>query len=529
MMPAAAAVPASRLERFIEWGAPQLERIIDVAAPRWALLRAQARAAVAAVRHYEAATPGRQTNGWRRSSTDANSANRPAIQRLRDLARELYRNNGWARRGTSVICNNTVGWGIQPAPAEGVAKKRSKAARTAWKSWAETTACDADGIMTFGKIQRLVMTTVVKAGECLVVRRWRLGDDDLPLPMQLQVLEPDYLDSYKDGIRLDGGGRIIQGVEFDARGRRVAYWLYDEHPGSIHQIRGTYFGASKRVPAADVLHVFMVERPGQVRGVSWFAPAIVAIQELDEYESAALMKQKIAACFSAFVVDNSGTSPALSKQSATDPLAETLEPGTISYLGPNRTVTFSNPPNESNYDPFTKAQLRRVAAGFGVTYEDLTGDYPHSFSASRLGRLSHWGNVWAWQHLMVIPGLCDPVWRWFCEAAVVAGLIDQVVEAQWSPPPMPMIEPDKEGLAYTRLMRSGVMTLQQAVGEQGRDFESHLDEYASTLKALDDKGIWLDSDPRRTSAAGLTQERGTSGGSKVTTAAEGAAALGGDE
>lgn len=520
---------ASRLDQLLDWAAPKLERLIEAASPGWALIRSRARAAVSAVRHYEAAATGRRTEGWKRNSLDANAANRPALGRLRDLARDLYRNNGWAKRGVNVICNNTVGWGIQAAPADGTAKNRAKRASAAWTAWSESTDCDAGGLLTFGGLQRLVLKTVVKAGECLVIRKWRT-DGLGSLPVQLRVLEPDYIDIYRDGVQLQGGGRIVQGVEFDANGKRVAYWLHAEHPGAMFQVIGRLAGTSIRVPAEDVLHIFLQERPGQVRGVSWLAPAIVAIQDLDEYESAALMKQKIAACFSAFVVDRSGTMPAVSKQSDSDPLLETLEPGTISYLGPDREITFASPPGENSYDAFTKAQQRRVAAGMGVTYEDLTGDYANtSFSASRMSRLSHWANVYTWQWLMVIPMLCDPVWRWAMQGAIVAGKLDAMVAATWSPPPMPMIEPDREGLAYARLIRSGVKTLADAVREQGKDFATHIAEYMACNDALDAAGIWLDSDPRRTSAAGLTQERaGGGGGGGVGQAAQLKEALGGD-
>lgn len=84
---------------------------------------------------------------------------------------------------------------------------------------------------------------------------------------------------------------------------------------------------------------------------------------------------------------------------------------------------------------------------------------------------------------------------------------------------MPMIEPDKEALAYSRMIRNGVMTLGEALREQGRDPDEHLEEYAATNKKLDALGIVLDSDPRQTTAAGQAQ---------MDPAEAGAAAGGGD-
>ena len=70
-----------------------------------------------------------------------------------------------------------------------------------------TTACDADGRLDFAGIQKQALRTVVESGEVLVRRRIRRPEDGLPIPLQLQVLEPDHLDATRDGITTPNGGR----------------------------------------------------------------------------------------------------------------------------------------------------------------------------------------------------------------------------------------------------------------------------------------------------------------------------------
>jgi capsid protein len=171
------------------------------------------------VRHFEAAQGGRRTSGWQRSSSDPNAANGPALTALRELSRDLRRNNGWARRGVEIISNNTVGWGILPKPT-GRSRELGATAVEIWNEWASSTACDFDGLLNFYGLQQLVMTTVAESGEALIVRQPAASVDELAIPMRLQVLEPDYLDTSRMG-NLSGGGKIIDGVEFDARGQRV--------------------------------------------------------------------------------------------------------------------------------------------------------------------------------------------------------------------------------------------------------------------------------------------------------------------
>jgi lambda family phage portal protein len=457
------------------------------------------------VRNYEAASTGRRTQHWARKTSDANTAASPALAALRAHSRDLVRNNPWARNALRVVVRNTVGWGISPKP---VGTEDSARLRDAWARWAETTDCDAAGRCTFAGLEKLVMRTVAESGEALVRRRWRRPEDGLALPMQLQVLEPDYLDTNKNLMQGTQGGWIMRGIEFDAIGRRVAYWLFENHPGS------DLFGnaTSRRVNASEIVHVYDLERAGQDRGVPWLAAAIVNLKEFDEFEDATLMRQKIAACFAAFVTEVDGGGGALGEPDATDPLVETLEPGMIQRLPLGKDIKFASPPATTD-DGFSVRTLRRIAAAIGVTYEDLTGDYSQvNFSSARMSRIAHWGNVYDWQWHLMVPQFCDPVWAWAMEAAALAGILSAASDrprAEWTAQPMAMTDPDREARANVTLVRSGQKTLSQVIREQGGDPDTHLAEYAADLAKLDKAGIWLDTDVRRVSQAGLVQQLGS--------------------
>ncbi|HET9063667.1 MAG TPA: phage portal protein [Candidatus Binatia bacterium] len=475
----------SLLDRFITW-----------LSPSWGESRARARLLG---RHYEAASMGRRTNGWQRRLTDANAAASGAtLAHLRAQARDLVRNNPWARRGLRRITVNTIGWGIRPKAVG----RNAERVMSLWKRWGETTECDAAGRLTFYGLQRLVMRTVVESGEVIVRRRRRRPEDGLAIPLQLQVLEPDYIDTSRDGMNGEAGGPIIQGIEFDRLGRRVAYWLFDQHPGS-GQMGGV---VSRRIPAEGVLHVYDQERAGQVRGPSWFAPVDVRLHDFDEFEDATLMKQKIAACMAAFVTDYDGAGSPLGEpgtDSTTGQATDTFEPGMIIPLPPGKQVTVANPPASSDHQSFSATALRGVAAGLGVTYEDLTGDYSQvTYSSARMGRLAHMGDVHDWRWNMLIPQFCAPVWKWMIDTLILGGEQIDDAPAEWTPPPMPMLDPGAETEATMKMVRVGQMTLDEMVREQGYDPAAHWQEYAASLRRLDELGIVLDSDPRKMTAAG---------------------------
>ena len=474
---------------------PWLDRVAGAISPHWQLRRVRARVAVEMLqRTYDAATIGRRTQTWRRNSSDANAVIGPTLSKLRDLARDLVRNNPYAASVVLTILDQAVGWGIVAA------QKHPQ-----FEAWSNSTACDADGRCDLAGLTKLVMRTVVESGEVIVRRRWRLLTDGLPLPFQLQVLEPDFLDTYKDSATLPNGGRIVQGVEFDALGRRVAYWLYREHPGSTLRPGGTLFGNSSRVPAEDIAHVFRGDRPGQVRGPSWFAPLLLTYKDFDELSDATLMKQKVAACLAVVTSDSDGTSSPLGTEDPDDEEVDLLSPGAVLNIPPGRTVYVVQPPNVREYPDYVQTVLRSLATGIGVTYEDFTGDYTDlPFSAARMSRLRQQARVDDWRYRMLIPQFLNRVWEWGMQGAAIIG-VPGPATTEWTPPPMPFIDPSAEGLAVQRNIRTGIQTLSDAIRERGYVPKAFFDEMEADYKDLDRRQLVLDSDPRKMTQAGQMQ------------------------
>ena len=314
-----------------------LDRAIGAVAPGAGLRRARQRQAIAVLaRAYEGARLGRRTEGWVAAGTGANAEIAPAIARLRDRSRDLVRNNPYAAKAVTALVSNMVGTGLLPRARAATPELAAQADRL-WSAFA--THADADGLTDFSGLQALIVRSLVESGEVLVRLRERRVEDRLPVPLQLQVLEADHLDATKTE-ELRDGGFVLQGIEFDALGRRRAYWLYPTHPGDG---RGRAL-VSHRVPADRVLHLFERLRPGQARGVPWFAPVMLKLRDLDAYDEAELVRKKIEACFAAFVTgveDEATLGRARSEPDGSR--IETFEPGMIEYLAPGKDVKFATP------------------------------------------------------------------------------------------------------------------------------------------------------------------------------------------
>jgi lambda family phage portal protein len=332
------------------------------------------------------------------------------------------------------------------------------------------------------------MRTVVESGECLIRMRPRYGAvaEGLAVNFQLQIMEPDYCYEFNDGP-LANGNYIQRGIEYDFLGRRVAYYLYKAHPGSLGQFYNHFNYGFSRVPAAEILHCYRTDRPGQERGVSWLAPVMIRLRELDIYEDAYLNRQKLANLFAGFIYTDDPNEAAEEYSDVSE-----LTPGSLYVLKNGRTVNFSNPPKADDYGPYTLANLKAIAAGLGITYEALTGDLSQvNFSSARMGWQEFGRSIDAWRWNLIIPKLCTGVTRWF---AAFAGLPDLTTE--WTPPARMMVDPIREIPAIKDAIRSGLMTQSEAIREQGYDPEQLLTEMAADNARLDELHITLDSDPR---------------------------------
>lgn len=479
-----------------------IERVISNLSPEWAAKRARSRLAAdfyqsnLEKRKYEGASTGRRTDGWITPSSSANAEIKTALTKLRDRSRDLTRNNPIGARALQVVVSNTIGTGIV---AQHKAQSRDQAVAwdVLWNAWANSTQCDHDGRLDLYGLQALAMRTIVESGEVLIRKVPQKASEEVAVPLKLQILEPDFIDSTKDE-KLKTGGSVVQGVEFDSAGKRVAYYLFTEHPGA-----GSGQATSVRVPADQIVHAYRVERAGQVRGVPFCAPVLVRMKDLDDFMDATLLKQKVSACFSAFVID---TEAPLDATAASRALSERLEPGIIEILPPGKDIRFATPPGADGSEAFIAEIMRQIAGAFGVTYEALTNDYSRvNYSSGRMGWIEMNRNVQAWQWGLMVAQVCSPIWGWFRDAAVLTGVRAEGISVDWTPPRREMVDPNKEISATITAIRGGLMSLSEAHRQSGFNPDELLEEIAADNAKLDSLGLVIDSDPRKTMKAGIVQ------------------------
>lgn len=460
-----------------------LDRVIAWVSPQAGLQRVQARKVIGQFMRYDAGSRGPRTKGWRAVGGDADAVT-GSRNRIAAVARDMTRNAPFAVKAQQVIVANVIGDGIIPK-LRGTNKRQEKRLREMLKAHFDTTAIDVMGRENLYGLQRLALMAVVADGEVLIRRVRSSG----PIPFQLNVLEIDYLDSAKTSAT---GPEIREGIEYNERGERVAYWLYDQHPGTTnrYQARGL---TSRRVPASEIVHVFRQDRPGQSRGVSWFAPVALAMQDWADHQDAKLLQQKIAACFAAF---RTGVEPDDESPHQTAERFATLSPGRIENLGVGEDVKFASPPPVQGYDEFSRVTLRAIAAGLGITYESLSGDLSTvNFSSGRMGRMEMDRNVSAWQWLMIIPQMMQPIGEWTLEAMGMRAE-SRGFTIDWVPPVRFIVDPNREVQAMVASMDAGLSSRQGNIRALGYDPEDVLAEQAEDAEQAKAAGIVFKAGPQ---------------------------------
>jgi lambda family phage portal protein len=475
-----------------------IDKTVSFFDPHAGLKRMRARAAAEGMLRYEGAQRGRRTANWFAPGTSANAEIGPDLPYLRSRSRDLERNNPLIRKALRVLVSNTVGSGIRPEADTGNAPLNA-AIDAAFAIWCKE--CDADGQLDFFGIQQLMDRTVKLSGEVIVRDRYRRADDGFHVPYQLQVLEPDYIDSNRQWWPNEFSGATIAGVAFDVLGTRKGYWLFPWHPGDVVKSVNDGF-VSRMIPADQITHVYEKDRPGQVRGAPWFASIILPAYDLDGYEDAERMRKKIEACLAVFVEQAEGAegSPlsTTSIDAKTGNRIEAMEPGMIEYLEAGQTIKVAAPAAVGGYGEYTGKQHHILSAGAGVMYEQMTGDLSMvNYSSFRAGNLEFRADVGAYRSKTLIPMGLQPIWNKFIDIAFASGKIPAVnYGCKWTTPAWQSVDPEKDASANLLEVRTGRKTWAQSVVENGLDPAAQLAAIAKANKDFDDAGVVLDIDPR---------------------------------
>lgn len=464
-----------------------VDSLVAVFAPGAAAKRSHARRIYRhmAQRNYEAARKDRMTANWQTSNRAPDLELLGDADTIRARARDLVKNNAYARGIVKAKVRNIVGTGIIPQATTPSETFNDFIERT-WVRWQQ--AAELTGRLSFYELQRLALAEVETAGEVLLHFVDMHEDRLRGVPLGIEMIDADrfaadYL--YPRNKAPESGNEVRRGVEVDAAGRPVAYWLYPNHPQDLNSYYGNW--RAERYSAFDFLHLFKQERVGQTRGVSGFAPIVHWLKQLGFYVDNELQASAVASCFSAAITTLAGPADGGladtidSSSSDTDSNQyEYMQPGMIFRLLPGEDVKAIDParPN-TQADAWINLMLRSMAVGTGLSYERLARDYSRTnFSSNRASDLED-RRDFVHEQQWLIQHLCEPVWRQFIEAGSRAELegfpspsqlvadYDLWTSVIWQANGWEWVDPKNEGVGAELGLKLNTTTLQRECAKKG--------------------------------------------------------------
>lgn len=465
-------------------------------------------------RMYANAVPTRINQGFRSYNTSSDAELVTSLTPLRARSRQLVRDAGFAKNARRIIQNNVIGTGIKlqsfvQTSRNTLATRINDSVESAWEKWCCADSCHTGGEVHFHDMERMAVGQVFEAGEIFFrIHRRKFGNSAIPLA--LEIIEAErVIDGFtQPSLGISDNAIIRMGVEVDEFKRPVAYWIRDLHPGDA-RISTSPTDMIQRVPAADIIHLRVIDRWPQTRGEPWLHAVAGKLEDMNGYSEAEIIAARASANYLGVIKSPEETS-SMGDEQEDGSFEMGLQAGTWFRALPGEDVLF-NSPNRPNaaLDPFMRFMLREVASGVGVSYESLSRDYSQSnYSSTRLALLDD-RDVWRTLQQWFVRSFRARLHLEFMQAAVLSGAIPEIDVTQYAlnpdkfnaaifrPRGWSWVDPTKEVTAYKEAVKAGFTTVAAVIAATsgGDDLEDVMRARHDELEYMDELGIATDTSP----------------------------------
>jgi lambda family phage portal protein len=460
-------------------------------------------------RSYAGANTGRLFADFVTSSTSADAEIKDNIRLLRDRARELARNDSHIARYLNLMISNVIGKsGIRISAKVRLEDQvnsgkldiqANQLIESAWREWSKMGNCTANGRLSFLDCQKIAIESLARDGEVLI-RKLKVPGSKFGF--QIQFLEADHLDEDLNEVYKGTGNEIKMGVEVDKYDKPVAYHIYKHHPYDK-----TYMNENEhiRVPAEEIIHLYMPTRPEQTRGVTSIATVMANIKQLSAYLEAEIVSARIASSKMGFFtsLDGDGYVGDSEYEDTYNPVS-TAAPGQFEQLPAGMSFQSFDPQHPTSaFDSFTSNVLRSIASGLNISYHALSNDLTAvNYSSIRQGALEDRSVYQIWQQFL-IQHMIEPIFSEWIEMAISSGYltlpiekVDKFVQSiSYIPRNFAWIDPLKEMQANVVGLQNGTVTYSDISSAYGRDTEELFEQHQKEVELAKQYGIEIAYQP----------------------------------
>lgn len=476
---------------------------------------ARAEAPVAPVRADGGGNWGGQLANWRVRISGPNATTAMERESARARSRELIRSDPIAAGAILTNLSHVVGTGLSMRPAidhealamtEEAARKWQRDVARRFQMWSSSPNADAGGRLDFFGLQLLALRTTLSSGDAFAMLP-AVSVPGWPARFAVQLVEADRVSN--PDRRQDEPGRLVAGIELGATGRAVAYHVSDQHPGVTSTLAWTRIVATGRSGRRNMLHLYEMDRPDQVRGVPYLSGVIGKLKDLSRFGEAELAAAVTNAALAVFtkmdpeafqeIFEKDGQQQIIDRATSWD---GEIRPNTAINLLPGEEVMVPDSKRPSvNFDPFFLAIVRQIGVGLEIPFEILIKHFTASYSASRAAMLDAW-RVFRRRRDWLAKTFCQPIYEeWLTDEIVLGriaapGFLEDPMrrwafsQAQWIGDGPGALDPNKEIEAAGKRIELGISTREaESILHDGVDWETKTRQLEREARARKEAGL----------------------------------------
>lgn len=452
---------------------------------------------------------------------------------LRQRARVLYMASPIATSAIKTNRTNVIGCGLQMKSridretlriSAEAAEAWQKKAEAEFKLWAgRKENCDALGLCDFNDAQQLAFTASILSGDAFVILKHLEPTPLNPYGLRFHIIEADRVSTptrfsnatanaifsnMTEGVA-ENGNKIYDGIEVDADGKVVAYYIRNTYPfepiraGKTEWARVEAIGEKTGLP--NILHIMEAERPEQYRGVTYLAQVIEPLLQGRRYTDSELTAAVVESFFTAFIKTEAPadempfneTAPEDQSEVSSDPNDYEMGPGQVNVMKPGEDVVFADPKRPAGgFDAFMTSICKQVGAALEIPADLLLKAFNASYSASRAALLEAW-KAFKMKRAWFVADFCRPIYEVWLSEAIARGRIyapgffsdltirEAWLGSEWVGPSQGQLDPVKEVTAEKMACEEGFGTREEStIRLSGGSYDANVERLVSENKRL---------------------------------------------
>ncbi len=483
---------------------------------------------------------GGQLANWTPSLQSADAALLPGLDRGNARSDDLVRNHALATGGVQLHVDNIVGALFRPnfklnwkllGMEEEAARIFIKEAEHAFIEFGESPQCyiDAERKRTFTMLVRAITAGHCHHGEGMAVVEWINRPGSL-YKTAIKLVSPKRVCNPNNGVNTN---RLRSGVNVDRHGAALGYWVREDSYSEFGDL-DPYSGKWKYVKRetkwgrSQFIHVFEPLEASQTRGANLFLSSMEQMKSLSTLQDTKLQNAIINSMYAAVIeseLDSEQAFQMISSEGGADQMQKwmsymgeyhktagiKLGGAKIPHLVPGESLKFTKSQNSDNgFTDLESSMLRYMAAGLGVSYEQLSRDYSKvSYSSARASINEAWRYTMG-KRKTIAAKFASQVFAVWLEEALHKGILvapkskygfyerkDAWTRVDWIGAGKLSIDGLKEVKESILRIEGGLSTYEKELALMGEDYQETFEQQCREMKERDAKGLpkpsWITS------------------------------------